>query len=113
MVVSTNPLHAGNGVGVVQQVRGEQAKVEFRPTVFSKPPHLTESRILNVNELRAVQSLLERLRDGEIKTYVEKILDAKKNDPNADTSALERGIDRLVYKLYDLKEEEIRIVEGG
>jgi hypothetical protein len=23
-VVSTNPLHAGNGVGIVQQVRGEQ-----------------------------------------------------------------------------------------
>ena len=64
-VVSTNPLHAGNGVGIVQQVRGEQAKVEFRPTVFSKPPYLTESRILNVNELCAVKSPLECVRDGE------------------------------------------------
>ncbi|MBU4272369.1 MAG: DEAD/DEAH box helicase family protein [Planctomycetes bacterium] len=64
-VVSTNALHADNGVGVVQQVRGEQAKVEFRPTVFSKPPYLTLSRTLSLNDLRVVRSPLERLRDGE------------------------------------------------
>jgi len=63
-VLSTNPLHADNGVGVVQQIRGEQAKVEFRPTVFSRAPYLTESRILSVNELRLVKTPLERLRDG-------------------------------------------------
>ena len=64
-VVSTNPLHAENGVGIVQQVHGQQAKVEFRPTIFSKPPYSTESRILNVNELRVIKSPLERLQDGE------------------------------------------------
>ncbi len=31
---------------------------------------------------------------------------------NADTSALERQIDEMVYKLYGLTEEEIEIVEG-
>lgn len=30
----------------------------------------------------------------------------------ADTSALEREIDRIVYELYGLTEEEITIVEG-
>jgi hypothetical protein len=30
----------------------------------------------------------------------------------ADTSALEREIDRMVYELYGLTEEEILIVEG-
>jgi len=30
-----------------------------------------------------------------------------------DTTELEREIDQLVYQLYDLTEEEIRIVEGG
>jgi superfamily II DNA or RNA helicase len=64
-VVSSNPLHSGNGIGVVQQVRGEQAKVEFRPTVFSRPPYLTESRILNINELHVVKTPLDRLRDGD------------------------------------------------
>jgi hypothetical protein len=34
-------------------------------------------------------------------------------DAQADTSALEREIDRLVYGLYGLTEDEIRIVEGG
>jgi hypothetical protein len=43
---------------------------------------------------------------------VEKILLAKKSDPSTDTSALEAEIDRLVYELYGLTEEEIRIVEG-
>lgn len=30
---------------------------------------------------------------------------------NADTSAWEREIDGLVYKLYDLTEEEVRLIE--
>jgi type II restriction/modification system DNA methylase subunit YeeA len=43
---------------------------------------------------------------------VDRILAAKAKDPQADTSALEREIDRLVYGLYGLTEEEIKIVEG-
>jgi hypothetical protein len=44
---------------------------------------------------------------------VDRILAAKKRNPEADTSALEREIDQLVYKLYGLTEEEIKIVEGA
>jgi hypothetical protein len=43
---------------------------------------------------------------------VERILAAKRANPQADTSELEREIDQLVYRLYGLTEEEIRIVEG-
>jgi hypothetical protein len=35
-----------------------------------------------------------------------------KKENNEDTSAEEQEIDMLVYKLYDLTEEEIKIVEG-
>ena len=42
---------------------------------------------------------------------VDKILAAKKSNPKADTYALEAQVDNLVYKLYSLDEEEIRIVE--
>jgi hypothetical protein len=42
---------------------------------------------------------------------VDKILAAKKENKNADTSNWEREIDKLVYKLYDLTEEEIKIIE--
>ena len=39
-------------------------------------------------------------------------LPKKKKDSNAGTSALESEIDRLVYKLYGLTDDEIAIVEG-
>lgn len=45
-------------------------------------------------------------------TLVDQILTAKQKDPNADTSVLERQIDQMVYKLYDLTPDEIAIVEG-
>ena len=42
---------------------------------------------------------------------VERILSIKRNDIPGDTSVIESEIDRLVYQLYDLNEEEIKIVE--
>mgnify|MGYP002625228083 CR=1 FL=1 len=43
---------------------------------------------------------------------VKNAIEIKRNDPSADTSALESEIDSLVYQLYGLTDEEIRIVEG-
>ncbi|MBQ8157546.1 MAG: hypothetical protein IJ081_00815 [Prevotella sp.] len=43
---------------------------------------------------------------------VDEILIEKQTNPLTDTSALESEIDRLVYQLYDLTDEEIKIVEG-
>ena len=43
---------------------------------------------------------------------VDKILAAKKANPQADTCTEEAEIDRLVYDLYGLTEEEIVIIEG-
>jgi len=48
----------------------------------------------------------------QIEKLVDKILAAKKQNPQADTRELEKEIDLLVYKLYDLTEEEIKIIEG-
>lgn len=44
-------------------------------------------------------------------TLVDKILSAKKDNSKADTSAWEKEIDALVYGLYGLTEEEVRMVE--
>ncbi|MGE0083519.1 MAG: TaqI-like C-terminal specificity domain-containing protein [Desulfococcaceae bacterium] len=49
-------------------------------------------------------------QEKQIENLVSQILAAKKN-PHADTTALEKEIDRLVYDLYGLTEEEIDIVE--
>jgi hypothetical protein len=42
----------------------------------------------------------------ETKTFT-----AKKTDPAADTSGLEREIDERIYRLYGLTEDEIRLAE--
>ena len=42
---------------------------------------------------------------------VDKVLSAKKDNPQANTGAWESEIDRLVYELYGLSEEEIKVVE--
>jgi hypothetical protein len=47
----------------------------------------------------------------ELTLLADRILAAKQTDPRADTSALEAEVDRLVYGLYGLGEEEIRIIE--
>jgi adenine-specific DNA-methyltransferase len=43
---------------------------------------------------------------------IDKILSAKKKDPQVNTSELEDKIDEMVYKLYDLTPAEIAIVKG-
>jgi len=47
-----------------------------------------------------------------IKVLVNQILDLKKQNPTTNTHNLETQIDQLVYALYDLTEEEIKLVEG-
>ena len=42
-----------------------------------------------------------------------RILAAKRADPTADTSALEREIDQRVYALYGVTADEIKLVEGA
>ena len=42
---------------------------------------------------------------------VDQILDAKRTDPDADVSKLEKQIDQIVYFLYGLDADETDIVE--
>ena len=49
----------------------------------------------------------------EMETLVEKIIEAKQADSDADISDLENEIDKLVYELYNLTEDEIAIVKGS
>ncbi|GHR10693.1 hypothetical protein VN0438_05080 [Helicobacter pylori] len=41
------------------------------------------------------------------------ILESKEKDPKANTQKLEKEIDALVYQLYNLTDEEIKIIEEG
>ncbi len=54
------------------------------------------------------QKLADKITDG-----AEAILEAKEKDPKANTQKLEKEIDALVYQLYNLTDEEIKIIEDG
>ena len=64
---------------------------------------------------RPLESLPIATPDAEtqkkMECYVDKILMAKQTNCSADTSAIESEIDHLVYQLYGLTEEEIKIIE--
>ncbi|PDX09747.1 DUF7149 domain-containing protein [Helicobacter pylori] len=49
----------------------------------------------------------------KIIALVDKILQAKEEDPKANTQGLEKEIDALVYQLYHLTDEEIKTIEDG
>ncbi|RVZ85119.1 DUF7149 domain-containing protein [Helicobacter pylori] len=49
----------------------------------------------------------------KIIVLVDKILQAKEKDPKTNTQRLEKEIDALVYQLYNLTDEEIKIIEDG
>ena len=51
-------------------------------------------------------------KQAPIIKLVDKILATKKKNPTADTTAIEQQIDHLVYGLYNLTAEEIKVVEG-
>ncbi|GAA8755494.1 class I SAM-dependent DNA methyltransferase [Helicobacter pylori] len=54
------------------------------------------------------QKLADKITDG-----VKQILALKEKDPKANTQKLEKEIDALVYQLYNLTDEEIKIIEEG
>ncbi|MFP6020181.1 class I SAM-dependent DNA methyltransferase [Helicobacter pylori] len=49
----------------------------------------------------------------KIIALVDKILQSKEKDPKANTQRSEKEIDALVYQLYNLTDEEIKIIENG
>ncbi len=56
---------------------------------------------------------IDPAKKESITNFVNEILAAKAFDPETDTSNLENEIDKLVYELYNLTEDEIAIVEGA
>lgn len=71
---------------------------------------VNQEPLLNIPIVKS-DSKNKKLTD-EVISLVERILESKAKDPKADTTKLESKIDSLVYRLYDLSEEEIGIIEG-
>ncbi len=83
-------FYAGGGLGE-SGYRYQKAFIERLPI-----PKITEKN----------QELADKITD-----CAERILKAK--DPKANTQKLEKEIDALVYQLYHLTDEEIKIIENG
>lgn len=74
--------------------------------VFPEGLHI---KIYQLKEIPIPVVTLEQ--QEQIAEFVNQILKLKKKDPNADISDLEYQIDKLVYDLYGLTEEEIAVIE--
>ncbi len=85
-------FYAGGGLGE-SGYRYKKAFIERLPI-----PQITEKN----------QELADKITDG-----AKQILALKEKDPKANTQKLEKEIDALVYRLYHLTDEEIKIIEDG
>ncbi|GAA7479093.1 class I SAM-dependent DNA methyltransferase [Helicobacter pylori] len=83
-------FYAGGGLGE-SGYRYKKAFIERLPI-----PQITEKN----------QELADKITD-----CAERILKSKEKDPKANTQELEKEIDTLVYQLYNLTDEEIKIIE--
>ncbi|QQW75554.1 class I SAM-dependent DNA methyltransferase [Helicobacter pylori] len=82
-----------NLITIGKYAYGSKDKIERLPI-----PQITEKN----------QELADKITD-----CVERILKSKAKDPKANTQRLEKEIDALVYQLYHLTDEEIKIIENG
>lgn len=85
-------FYAGGGLGE-SGYRYKKAFIERLPI-----PQITEKN----------QELARKITD-----CAERILKSKEENPKANTQGLEKEIDALVYQLYHLTDEEIKIIEDG
>ncbi len=85
-------FYAGGGLGE-SGYRYKKAFIERLPI-----PQITEKN----------QELAHKITD-----CAKQILALKEKDPKANTQGLEKEIDALVYRLYHLTDEEIKIIEDG
>ena len=84
----------------------------YYSTMFKSDTELfPKIRIAQAKQLPILKA--SKAKQQPIIALVDQILSAKKFNPKADTSALEREIDRLVYELYELTPEEIALIEKG
>lgn len=74
------------------------------------------SQTIRGGYLRFIRQYLVQIpfiKTSVLDDLVTKVIEEKKQNSGADTSALENQIDQLVYKLYGLTEEEIKIIENA
>ncbi|GAA7083857.1 class I SAM-dependent DNA methyltransferase [Helicobacter pylori] len=81
----------------------------FRKTSTNNHVNLYELETLPIPQItKSNKPIAHKITD-----CAKAILEAKEKDPKANTQELEKEIDALVYQLYNLTDEEIKIIEEG
>lgn len=78
---------------------------------FRKTSTNNHVNIYELEQLPIPKASIEQ--QNPIVELINKIMEKKQSNSAADISLLEREIDRLVYKLYNLTDEEIAVIEGS
>ncbi len=87
------------------------SKVAIRELLENSPKTGTGDVITSVQALEPL--LVPRINESEklsIVKLVDQILTARQTNPHADTTVLENRIDELVFKLYSLTYEEVKVI---
>ncbi|EJD4767687.1 Eco57I restriction-modification methylase domain-containing protein [Campylobacter coli] len=79
--------------------------------LYSDKGFLLSNQYVEKFPIPKINSKNQKIAD-ELINLVDEILKAKEQDKNANTQELENKINSLVYKLYNLTEEEIKIIEN-
>ena len=112
------PIQAENNTSYLEEVQGLQLKFilgmlnsRFMDFIFR---HVNSNTHVSAGELNSlpIPDSEDSIRESII-NFVNQILAAKDNDPDAEVSELEDEIDQLVYELYNLTPNEVEIVEGN
>ncbi|ELK3773566.1 hypothetical protein Q7F82_001788, partial [Campylobacter jejuni] len=78
---------------------------------YSDKGFLLSNQYVEKFPIPKINSKNQKLAD-ELINLADDILKAKEQDKNANTQELENKINSLVYKLYNLNEEEIKIIKN-
>lgn len=79
--------------------------------LYSDKGFLLSNQYVEKFPIPKINSKNQKISD-ELVNSVDEILKAKEQDKNANTQELENKINSLVYKLYNLTEDEIKIIKG-
>ncbi|ELT7219212.1 hypothetical protein Q4Y41_001765, partial [Campylobacter jejuni] len=79
--------------------------------LYSDKGFLLSNQYVEKFPIPKINSKNQKLAD-ELINLADDILKAKEQDKNANIQELENKINSIVYKLYNLTEEEIKIIEG-
>ena len=107
-----NALNPEKGEALAQVKRGHLAQLPIRTIDFTDPADVArhERMVALVEQMLA----LHRQRQAARTPHEQSVLDAQIAATDRQMALCARpAIDRLVYELYELTEEEIQIVEGG